>query len=86
MYSRQEGPYQHFIHFMPCYFFVLDADPVKAEDLRVMTKAGIAFLNFSTTGVYTYKLIDKTNKSISAISMIANPGPKVTVNMYLLTK
>ncbi|KAK6994911.1 fibronectin, partial [Biomphalaria glabrata] len=60
----------------------IDADPVKAEDLRVMTKAGIAFLNFSTTGVYTYKLIDKTNKSISAISMIANPGPKNhTVNV-----
>ncbi|KAH9503746.1 hypothetical protein Btru_066540, partial [Bulinus truncatus] len=53
-----------------------DLDPVRPEDLRVMTKAGIAFITFSTVGVYTYKLTDKANKPLGIFSIIVNPGPK----------
>ena len=43
-----------------------------------MTRAGLATVNFTTIGVYTYKVSD-VGDSFGAGSVIVNPGPKVRI-------
>ncbi|GFR62052.1 hypothetical protein ElyMa_001861900 [Elysia marginata] len=45
------------------------------EGIRLMTRAGLATTNFTTIGVYTYKISD-VGDSFGAGSVIVNPGPK----------
>ncbi|CAL1538548.1 unnamed protein product [Lymnaea stagnalis] len=50
-------------------------ESVKESDLRLMTTAGLAFINLNTIGVYTYKLSERS-KILGTFSVIVNPGPK----------
>ncbi|XP_012935394.1 uncharacterized protein LOC101845075 isoform X2 [Aplysia californica] len=48
---------------------------MNSDALQLMTRSGLASVNFTTIGVYTYKISDVAD-NFDSCSVIVNPGPK----------